>query len=45
MIKTNFKKRAGVYTSKLAATSDLASLKAEVDKTDRQIKDFSCWLE
>ena len=29
--KTNFKKAAGVYTSNLAAKSDKASLKAEVD--------------
>ena len=37
MTKTNFKKAAGVDTSKLAARFDLASSKAEADKTDIDI--------
>ena len=32
--KTDFKKVTGVDTSKLAGKSDLASLKAEMDKID-----------
>ena len=32
--KTDFKKVTGVDTSKLAGQSDLASLKAEMDKID-----------
>ena len=32
--KTDFKKVTGVETSKLAGTSDLASLQAEMDKID-----------
>ena len=48
--KTNQKRAAGADTSNLAAKSDLAILKAEVDKIDvEKLKtvsvDLSCWFD
>ena len=44
--KLDLKNATGIDTSKLTAKSDLASLKAEVDrKRDRQLKDCPCWFK
>ena len=44
--KLDLKNAKGIDTFKLEAKSDLASLKAEVDrKRDRQLKDCPCWFK